>query len=86
MYVLAAATFAVAVYFYFQGDLSNAKYAAVAGAILMAARIYFGAQEEGSILRRFGFGIQIVIIIAIILFGIDAMLGGTLKNKLWHMM
>ena len=82
MYVLATVTFAVAVYFYFQGDLSNAKYAAVAGAVLLAARVYFGAQEEGSFLRRFGFGIQIVIIVAIIILGIDAFRGGNLRNRL----
>ena len=83
MFLIAAVAFAFALYSYSEGQVTNAQYGLAAGVALLAARFYFGAQEEGSFARRFGFAVQIAIIVIIVLFGIDHMLGGNMRTRLW---
>ncbi len=72
MYLLAAAFFVAAMYSLIDGDVTNGRYALGIGVVLVGARYFLGPLEEEPLLGRIGWGIKILVVIAIVLYAIHA--------------
>ena len=72
MYLLAAAFFVAAMYSLVDGDVSNGRYALGIGVVLAGARYFLGPLQEEPLLGRIGGGGKILVVIAIVLYAINA--------------